>query len=839
MTNLSFYKKSIILLILPLILVMCMTIESITHPDNPQVNSEIEIGVKVKLEPANDDNTKMVFAVLAPQSWNITNNAVLTFSTNGYTKGDVTDEQMTLVAETETEPTTNLAWSTALENQLGLMGNLGPVEWVVFESQTTFDITDEEEELITADINIKLTTGSENIKVVMGYFFCGKNNGFNGDFYRANAKSKVLRISGGSNPLIDYTTDAEPTTGAITDYSVFTVQNASSEYFMGTAGDILFNEKYKENAQITQQEAGIDYENLPDKWVRWYFIYNKTEGGMKYYQLMNAMSGKYLTVSEGEQVEGLPIKQLSALPEAQEDRQLWEISEIENGQYKISNKGSGLALTVAGNQAGDVLTQAAYTGSGLQLWKLYHYDLCSYRDDEVVHFFERNDKDGGSSAFDQGSSIPLADGRILWITQDAWDGWQLTANNMFHSNHFFSYGNSMFLQPSKSNWNPDDAPNITRENSAQNRPRQICDIQPNQTFAWPSNGVELNGRVYLNCGEGTGLAAEGQSVYELWPKQEGSLVWNSVRHTIPAISAYNEITYASGMVKADDGFVYNFGAKVDLTHFRLYVARFAENDPLDNWAFWNGTDWVNQPPAGDEELEAAKIFEGQGASVAVSLVHGKYVVMSLDQGFWETSEHFIRIATSDSPTGDFTAQKQVYDICENIYGKQARYYTPNIHPVFENGRNELLVTYSLNFSANEDQDITCNENGEKIVDGNTITNGDYIDPYFYRVKGVRIPYSLIGIEAEDIPSSVETSLRIDRDIEIYPNPVANELYLKSVSDLHEKTFRIYNVTGNLVKTGKITGNKINTRFLAKGIYLLNIGDEGFGTVRKFIKRNNR
>ncbi len=838
MRKLNFFKKIIVLLILPMILVMCMTIENITHPDNPKVNSEIEIGVNVKLEPANDDNTKMIFAVLAPKSWGIADNAVLTFSTNGYTKGDVSDEQMTLVAETETEPTTNLAWPAALGDQLGLMGNLGPVEWVVFESQTVFNIIDEEEELITAQINIKLTTGTENIKLSMGYFFCGKNNGLNGDFYQANAKSKVLRVTGGSNELIDYTSNLEPTTEVLANYSVFSVQNDSSEYYLGVSGNVLFNEKYKDFSPVTQQEATLDYERLPDKWVRWYFIYHKTEGNIKYYQLMNAMSGKYLTVPEGEPAEGLQIEQLSALPEAQENRQLWEVSEIESSQYKISNKGSGLALTVASNNTDEKLTQTTYSGSGLQLWKLYQYELCSYRDDEVVHFFERNDKDGGSSAFDQGSSIPLADGRILWITQDAWDGWQLTANNMFHSNHFFSYGNSMFLQSSKNNWNPDDAPNITRENSAQNKPRQICDIQPNQTFAWPSNGVELNGKVYLNCGEGSGLSAEGQSIYEIWPKQEGSLVWNSVRHTIPSISTYNEITYASGMVKSDDGFVYVFGAKVDLTQFRLYVARFAENDPLNNWTFWNGTDWVNQPPANDDELETAKIFEGQGASVAVSLVHGKYVVMSLDQGFWETSEHFIRIATSDSPTGGFTTQKQVYDICENIYGKQARYYTPNIHPVFENGRNELLVTYSLNFSANEDQDITCNENGEKIVDGITITNGDYIDPYFYRVKGVRIPYSLIGIEAEDIPSGIKSSMQIDSDVEIFPNPVTNELYLKSATSLHNKTFQIYNVTGNLMKTGKITGNKIKTHFLSEGIYLLNIGDQGFGTARKFIKRNN-
>lgn len=206
MKYLNKYKNWIAILILAFIMVTCMTIEKITHPDNPQVNSNIDISVDIKLEPENDDNTKLVFAVLAPQSWNLSENANLTFTTNGYTKGDVVNEQMSLMADTDAEPTTALAWSSALQSEIGLMGNLGPVEWVVFESQTTFIITDEEEKLITANVKINLTTGSQNIKLFMGYFFCGKNRGMHSEYYKENAKSKVLTVTGGSNAMLDYTT---------------------------------------------------------------------------------------------------------------------------------------------------------------------------------------------------------------------------------------------------------------------------------------------------------------------------------------------------------------------------------------------------------------------------------------------------------------------------------------------------------------------------------------------------------------------------------------------------------------------------------------------------------
>nr|WP_321412246.1 DUF4961 domain-containing protein [uncultured Carboxylicivirga sp.] len=828
MKVLRYHKRFWISCILPFVLTMCMTIENITHPDNALVNSEIEIKVDVKLTPINSDQTKLIFAVLAPVSWNIADNANLTFTTNGYSAGDVMDESMILVSDSEMEPATKMSWSTSLENVIGFMGNLGPVEWVVFESASTFSINNNVDNLISASVKIKLTTGNDNIKLLMGYFFCGKSHGLDNSFYTSNAKSKVLRVTGGTNELIDYTSDVQATEGELPDYSVFTVGNVFSNYYMEVEGDILFNEKFKDYAKIDQHDTSLDYENLPDKWFRWYFIYKETIGEVKYYQIMNAMSGKFLSGP------GSQLLQYSIMDESQKDIQLWQITEVSNGSYKIINKANGLALTANSNSIGGSITQTTYSGSEQQQWELFPYDLCSYRDDEVVRFFERNDKSSGSTAFDQGSSIPLSDGSILWITQDSWDGWELTANNMFYSNYFFNYGNSMFIQPSKDNWNPDVAYNITRENSLQNKPRQICDIQPGQSFAWPSNGVELNNKVYLICGEGNDLSAEGQSLYELWPKQDGSLVWNVVRHLIPTISDYKSITYAAGMVHAEDGYVYVFGTSVIINAYSLYVARFSEDDPLNTWTFWNGSAWSANPPSNENELNAARIFEGQGASVAVSYVNGKYVVLSLDQGFWETEDHKIRTAISDEPNANYTSQIPVYDICENIYGTQAKYYTPNIHPVFDNGRNELLVTYSLNYSANQDQDISCNEYGEKIVDGNVITKGDYIDPYFYRVKGVRVPYSAIGIPENDIPSSIQALQDVNSETEIFPNPVVDELYIKSTSLLVESFYDIFDLSGRIVNSGKIENNRINVSTLSEGVYVLIIkGSEN--STHKFIK----
>lgn len=203
-------KYWLALVALPLMVAACMTIEEIIHPDDAQVNSEIDITVRIKLVTETDETTQLVFAVLAPKSWNIAQSAQLSLTTSGYASqgyADVTDEQMELMPDSEVEPTTALKWSEAYQSKIGLMGNLGPMEWVVFRSKTTFIINDKvSTDPIEGTVKIRLTTGSQSIKCFMGYGFCGMKSGFNGERYKANEMSKVLTVTGGSGAMLDYTT---------------------------------------------------------------------------------------------------------------------------------------------------------------------------------------------------------------------------------------------------------------------------------------------------------------------------------------------------------------------------------------------------------------------------------------------------------------------------------------------------------------------------------------------------------------------------------------------------------------------------------------------------------
>ena len=208
---------------LPLIGIGCMEIVEIIHPEDAKVNSDIDISVKIKFTAETDHRSEIAFAILAPKAWNIRENASLTLTTEGYVNqgfAEVVDEQMTPIPEGAIEPGTGLPWPDAYQSQIGLMGNTGPMEWVIFQSKTSFDVNDQREngkEPIVGTVKIRLKTGPQAIKCFMGYGWCSLNKGFDvgGDDgkgsnrrYKENEKSKVLTVTGGDLPMLDYTVES-------------------------------------------------------------------------------------------------------------------------------------------------------------------------------------------------------------------------------------------------------------------------------------------------------------------------------------------------------------------------------------------------------------------------------------------------------------------------------------------------------------------------------------------------------------------------------------------------------------------------------------------------------
>ena len=195
MKRLKKYKYWSLLIVMSCLLVTCMTIEEIIHPGYAEVDSDIEITVKIKFDAGTDDDgnhSRLAFGVLAPKSWDIANSATLTLTTTAlFADNVVTNEPLTLIPGTDTRD--GKSWPDFLLDVYGVMDNEEEMEWVAFESQTRFQIHDQipEQDVVNGTVNIKLHTGLSAIRCYMGYAARGKDSGRGDD---GAADSKLLEV---------------------------------------------------------------------------------------------------------------------------------------------------------------------------------------------------------------------------------------------------------------------------------------------------------------------------------------------------------------------------------------------------------------------------------------------------------------------------------------------------------------------------------------------------------------------------------------------------------------------------------------------------------------------
>lgn len=531
---------------------------------------------------------------------------------------------------------------------------------------------------------------------------------------------KVVSASGREQQWTVYFRIADAS-AEISDYGAYIITNAQNDNALGIQGDILYNDKYWDQALVD-----IDRNNS-EKWQKWHLIFDSEENGLRYYTIRNLFSGLYLTVPDEGDFQGVNVYQ-DQLDTENPDLQLWRFNDLGEGLYEILHKQSELLLTSVVNITGYGMVKLNPEGEGeYQQWQLNSIPLESFRDVQVQNFFRRNEPGMGSVAFDQGNSIPLTwgenNGKILWITEDAWDSGQMLGPDVLNGNSFFKYNNSILVQPSKDNWNPVDAVNLTNpETKHPDRVYQMMDVQEGMHWTWPGTGLEIDDKVYIYAGEGQGLEVENNALYIL--HQNGGTSWNVERETPVNVGG------PDGMVRGGDGYVYCYSNEAaDWLGFNsdVFVRRFQEADPLLDWEFWDGSGWTVDPSA-KQAITTSK------ATTNVAKLGDTYIMMSMDHGFLCTDERNIYLSYSSSPVGPWSSRVRVYEIEENINGGKARFYTPIIHPYFTNDRRELLLTYCLNFAACGQEDFYIDENGNKALNA-----------YYYRLKAVRVPLSVIGL----------------------------------------------------------------------------------------------
>jgi hypothetical protein len=339
--------------------------------------------------------------------------------------------------------------------------------------------------------------------------------------------------------------------------------------------------------------------------------------------------------------------------------------------------------------------------------------LRAYKDKAFTEFFRRTN---GWVSGDGAISVPLSDGRVLWLFGDShlddYDPKTQTTACLFQCR------NAGLLQTSRTD--------LKHAETLQTTKPIFKSWFKNSTnedfFFWPVCGFQNPDAVYVYLSAmkktGDGMWGFGSAGHDYW----GKIAFPSMQiiDFVP-LPRFDGAQMGQGFVE-NGGWVYAFGSKGHGLTSDVIVARFNAAEPT-NWFFWNGTNWNGAP------TNAASIGKAN-VGVHVCYVRGKYVLTSGSFSVGCDQGRDIFMAVSDKPTGPFSKLKKVWSVDDTYRGHYPFFYIPQAHPEFINDRDEILVTYSIN--GYEPAVKAC-------VDGRAIAD-------HYRPKAIRVPLKMIGIK---------------------------------------------------------------------------------------------
>jgi len=352
-------------------------------------------------------------------------------------------------------------------------------------------------------------------------------------------------------------------------------------------------------------------------------------------------------------------------------------------------------------------------------------DAKAYKDQEFTEFFRRT---SGWTSGDGALSVPLSDGRVLWLFGDShiddFDPKTKTTPCLFQvrnagliqdKNNLGSAQTLIASGPGSRTW----VRNLTNSDEG----------------FWPVCGFQGGNSVYVylaaleKTGKG-GMWGFKAREHAYWAK----LVFPELRAiSYLPLPDFNGISFGQGFVKETEN-MFAFGMKRHGITSDVYVARFKAAAPENSWTFWDGQQW------NANVTNASPIAHGTSTSVHICKVKDMFVLtttafsVACDQG------KEIYMATSSGPTGPFSPLKKIYKLDDVYEGHYPFFYFAVTHPEFINEKNEILVTYSIN---GYEPCVSSCVNGRAIPD-------------HYRPKAIRVPFNEIRNLKDEIRTNSES-----------------------------------------------------------------------------------
>lgn len=345
----------------------------------------------------------------------------------------------------------------------------------------------------------------------------------------------------------------------------------------------------------------------------------------------------------------------------------------------------------------------------------------SHFDSVYTNYFRRNS--GGWTAGDATISVPLPDGRVIWLFGDSYTVPVNMTNNTLPC--LFQVRNCFMVQDSA---DPSSFRTIldTTMTGVNMTPFKL---RPNDTsLFWPGHGYVYQDTVYIfqERYKSSNLNYEGCYVAKLtYPDLH--LVTMA---PVPAAGT-NHIFGRAVLTDPGENRIYIYGNRVNWIIWEPVVARCNMANPLSAWEFWDGTTWTTDPDqsqkiSNDPVSPGFSVFR-MGETYHLITQENGYLECGLGREIWSYS--------SPNAWGPFTGKTHLYTEESKFNDAYLLTYNAQAHP-WNIENNELLICYNVNDRFDTLTPYICPSQCHDIWT-------DRLDADSYRPKFVRVPIDVI------------------------------------------------------------------------------------------------
>ena len=283
-------------------------------------------------------------------------------------------------------------------------------------------------------------------------------------------------------------------------------------------------------------------------------------------------------------------------------------------------------------------------------------------------------RDGGWTGGDGTRSVPLPDGRILWLFGDTFLGTVRTDRSRPHAAPMVR--NTFVVQSGDTL--------VTLHGGTGASPQALVTPLEKGSWYWPSDGLVEGNRLLVFL---LRFTATGPGMWDWrWSGTDiGTFSLPEFRlEKITAAVAVNRVIYGAALLKdADTTFIYGVEDLQSAKH--VHIAK-AGSGRLDGaWEYWNGEGWTVDP------LASKRLFSGVALQFSVIKTGDRYVLITSDNR--NPFDSAIVAYVSPSPTGPWSLRSLLYRPPEakgDIVAYNALAH-PHLSP-----RDRLLLSYNLN-----------------------------------------------------------------------------------------------------------------------------------------------